>query len=66
MTIDELKRALMEVREICDAHPYCSQKCPFYMQLSDCCPMKFKNYPENWDIDDWKEDSNIESHKSNL
>lgn len=65
MTIDELKRALVEVRELC-VNKHCSA-CPFHKTEEDSnipyCPMyedmngNNADYPGVWDIDDWKEDT---------
>ena len=65
MTIDELKRALVEVRKICTDSDCCN--CPFsskdttntgvvMCRLSDDECEMFT--PLCWRIDDWKEDSN--------
>lgn len=61
MTIEELKRALVEVKEICQTHK-CS-KCPLYKTNGIYCPLiegedGVLDCPGEWDIDDWKEDSN--------
>lgn len=55
MTIDELKRALVEVRDICRSQTICGG-CPFDDETSNSCPIMFR--PDEWDVDDWKEDSN--------
>ena len=53
--IERLKRALLEVREICRNVTYCPE-CPFFDKEANICPL---NYDTNsWHIDDWKEDSN--------
>lgn len=63
MTIDELKRALVEVRDICAERREC-YGCPFEIDLPDrhICRLSPKLYtgilPEYWELDDWKEDSN--------
>lgn len=68
MTIEELKRALVEVRDICRSKLTCYD-CPFSdrKRRKDVyyCPIKFVSkeandiyFPEEWDVDDWKEDSN--------
>ena len=64
MTIDELKRALVEVKKICREHESCSN-CEFSL----CLNSKFGVYscklapsfddaciPDEWEIDDWKEE----------
>ena len=62
MTIAELKRALVKVREICAERDYCCG-CPFEMDLTDMhiCKlsprMNSDTVPEIWDVDDWKEDA---------
>ena len=69
MTIEELKRALVEVRQICEKTEDCIH-CPFHTdeflgyggRLFGSCPLAVEvdyqpGNPENWDIDDWKEDS---------
>lgn len=64
MTIDELKRALVEVRDICEDINKCID-CPFhkineYTHLP-YCPLCAPgtdfdlHYPYEWDTDDWKE-----------
>ena len=68
MTLDELKRALVEVRDICRSHLSCVG-CPFGdgTRIKDYfhCPIKHVDketnnrfYPEEWSVDCWKEDSN--------
>lgn len=67
MTIDELKRALVEVRELC-AHTTKCVACPLHKNEKGStipyCPLYEDMYgmavqlPNMWDIDDWKEDSN--------
>lgn len=57
-TISDLKRALVEVREICGSTLDCLD-CPF-KKGKEKCPLTFKLpigwSPIHWDIDDWKED----------
>jgi hypothetical protein len=64
MTIDELKRALVEVSELC-ANVKCSS-CPLAKRDEanvPYCPLIENedgirhDYPYEWDVDDWKEDS---------
>lgn len=59
MTIDELKRALVEVRGVCTGRQatlvYPCDGCPFN---DEHC--RIDNPPEFWDIDDWKEESQDE------
>ena len=51
MTIDELKRALVEVKRICtQEHCY---SCPFKISTNKC---GLRLLPIEWDIDDWMED----------
>ena len=54
MTIDDLKRALVEVREICRQRAQCGG-CQFDNEKSNSCPIMDR--PDKWDIDDWKEDT---------
>ena len=66
MTIEELKRALVEVKELCKKGKCVT--CPFHKteEYSSIpyCPLYEDEYgevvqfPIMWDIDDWKEDSN--------
>ena len=49
-TISDLKRALVEVKRICNGYKFCNG-CPFKGNL---CRL---NDPYDWNIDDWKEDS---------
>ena len=61
MSIEDLKRALVEVKRLCAEREYCYD-CPFGKDYSDrhiCClsPQLYTPTPENWPIDDWKEDS---------
>lgn len=51
MTIDELKRALVEVKRIC-TQEHC-HSCPFQTNAYKC---KLRLLPIEWDIDDWMED----------
>jgi hypothetical protein len=70
MTIDELKRALVEVQAICEKTEECID-CQLHTEefigyrgkRFGCCPLQVQvdyepGFPENWAIDDWKEDSN--------
>ena len=59
MTIDELKRALVEVSNMCARTSWCnsSMPCPFWCEKTESCSLDHM-YPEDWDVDDWKEDSN--------
>lgn len=58
MTLEEIKKALEEVQNMCQAKPYCNKECPFYNLKSktykDCF---IGNIPENWELDkvDFKE-----------
>lgn len=64
-TIDDLKRALVEVREICKKGKCVT--CPFRKVEEETgiprCPLYEDEYgmavqfPICWDIEDWKEDS---------
>lgn len=64
MTIDDLKRALVEVREICASNECII--CPFHKKDDanvPYCPMQedadgLELYqPVYWEIDDWEEDT---------
>ena len=69
MTIEELKRALVEVSELCETFwksGKCTSPCPLFNLSAFECPMQQSRIPCHWEVDCWKEDSNIESHKSNL
>lgn len=60
MTIEELKRALVEIRDICKQHQYCIG-CPFKRGGRDCFFDRRAGrafLPDEWQFDDWKEDSN--------
>lgn len=71
MTIEELKRALVEVRERCEAAEDCFS-CPFSQKwqrwdgrvLAGCPFQVTVDYeagtPKDWSIDDWKEDANAD------
>ena len=56
MTIDELKRALVEVHDICSEHITCRRPdtCPFWLASIQNCAL---HLPDCWDIDEWKGDS---------
>lgn len=54
MTIDDLKRALMEVSVICKKHDDCDG-CPFNAERRFACPLK--DFPERWKIDFCEEDT---------
>lgn len=57
MTIDELKRALVEVRDICAASWVdCVERCPLFNHKAFECPIQ-NRFPSNWEVDDWKEAS---------
>lgn len=58
MTIDEIKQALREVREICRGTEFC-KNCPLADDAH--CPMRDKfdsvmEYPADWPLE-WKEQS---------
>lgn len=60
MTISDLKRALVEVRQICRTGKCCS--CPFSQKANGavCCRLADEDeswVPYAWQIDDWKVDS---------
>lgn len=52
-TIPDLKRALVEVKEICKSRKFCDNTCPFCNGHDFCLLMV--NYPDAWDIDQIKE-----------
>lgn len=52
MTIEAIKRALVEVKSIC-IHEHC-RSCPFQTNAYKC---KLGGLPIDWDVDDWKEDA---------
>lgn len=66
MTIDDIKRALVEVKELCANG--CCVKCPISKMNEytgiPFCPLNETEdgfdirSPYDWDVDDWKEDSN--------
>ena len=66
MTIDDLKRALVEVRDIC--MNACCSKCPIAKMNENTgipfCPLNETEdgfdirSPMDWDIDEWMEDTN--------
>lgn len=51
MSIDDIKRALIEVKNFCE-HNQC-YKCPFSRVGRDVC--RLSRNPLNWAIDDWGE-----------
>lgn len=55
MTIYDLKRALVEVSEVCLGQAVCSPQCPLFVAKYGGCPMKFTEFPEEWAVSDWKE-----------
>ena len=58
MMIEELKRALVEVKGICLKNDVC-HGCLFY-DTTYGCPFEMALYPAFWAVDDWKEDSNAD------
>lgn len=69
LTISDLKRALVEVKELC-AHTRCVV-CPLHKTEEGTtfpyCPLyedmygMAVQYPNMWDIDDWKEDEHAQT-----
>lgn len=59
-TIDDLKRALVEVRDICAASWVDCVKCPLFNQNAFECPIQ-NRFPSNWEVDHWKEDGKDEN-----
>lgn len=56
MTIEELKRALVEVSTHCKNYPLPEcYGCPFADSDGFC---NLTSHPAYWDVDDWEEDSN--------
>ncbi len=59
MTIDELKKALVEVHNICKAHEDVCGDCPFGMDTSNghicfLSPSLYENMiPEKWAVSGW-------------
>lgn len=65
MTIDDLKRALVEVKRMCTDRDDC-YGCPFeldmtHMHICKLSPQLYSAIPEKWPIDDWKEDGTDEA-----
>ncbi len=64
MTIDDLKRALVEVKHECMKHDkpvngvWCVE-CPFFRNEYEGCPIAVE--PLDWEIDDWEEDASDEN-----
>ena len=56
MAINDLKRALVEVRDICAASRVDCTECILFDQKEFQCPIQ-NTYPSNWDVDHWKENS---------
>lgn len=57
MTIDDLKRALVEVQRICYQQISCDE-CPFRAKVLERCPMGESLYPEDWPGYAWEVDEN--------
>lgn len=57
LTISDLKRALVEVKRICNDQ-FCSKHCPFV--VDDACPLAV--FPAVWKCpNDWKEDEHAQT-----
>lgn len=52
MTIDDLKRALVEVRHFCENRTRCTEPdiCPFYNVDVQWCSIDGSEFPEYWTI----------------
>lgn len=63
MRINVLKRALMEVQNICNNRVGC-EDCPFTKDHGETCFFdvhhneELVTFPFEWSFEDWKEDSN--------
>lgn len=58
-TIEDIKKALVEVRDICKGRRCCTEPelCPFLnTEVGGCAIDGF--FPHKWLVDGWKEDSN--------
>lgn len=55
MTIDELKRALVEVKKICNHTRNCKE-CPFYELPDFGCRLDI--FPHSWFTSEWEVDLN--------
>lgn len=55
LTISDLKRALVEVRDVCAAKWVDCTECPIFDQDAFGCPIQ-NRFPSNWEVDCWKED----------
>lgn len=51
-SINDLKRALLEVKKIC-LLSVCNLQCPFYSPMLDKCPMGEELCPEDWPAYVW-------------
>jgi hypothetical protein len=68
MTIEDLKRALVEVRGLCRQY-HCAE-CPIQMEYcgDEYCPLMETedgfdvHFPKDWAIDDWEDDGNDAVH----
>ena len=52
MSIEDIKRAMVEVKKICDKHR--CYECPFSNPDYDIC--RLNRPPLNWAIDDWEDE----------
>ena len=57
MTIDDLKRALVEVKQICYRNSPQCEGCPFNLAEDDDAFCRINDFPEDWWVDGWKEDT---------
>ena len=61
MTIAELKRALVEVSNLCESFwrsGKCASHCPLFHMSAFECPMQQSRIPCHWEVDHWKEGGN--------
>jgi hypothetical protein len=52
MSIEDIKRAMVEVKNICDHHE--CYECPFRKDNSGKCRLNL--YPLHWETDDWEDE----------
>ena len=56
LPVPVLKRALVEVRDMCAASWGDCVKCPLLNQNAFECPIR-NRFPSDWAVDHWKEDT---------
>lgn len=59
MTTEQLKEALIEVSNMCAGIKSCgsAKRRLFWCETTKCCSLDH-HFPENWDIEEWKENKN--------